>query len=86
MTDYVDPYDWIEEAKPDEPDNEAIERLHRVFTQTEDGKKILDDWLKTTVFAVRTEDKSAYRSGFLDGQAHLPRVICAAIERVERNV
>lgn len=79
------PYNWIDDPEPVEPDNEAIERLHRVFMQTEDGKLILEEWLKATVFPTRTEDKSAYRCGFLDGQAHLPRMIIGAIERVENG-
>ena len=82
----MDSYQWANDAPQQEPDTQEIELLHRVFQQTDDGQKLLDIWMTRFLFSARLDmNPSQYRQGFLDGQAHLPKVIFNAIRMVEEQ-
>ena len=83
----ADNFEWDDPAEVQRPDTEVIERLHRVFQQNEDGARVLEDWGKQFLFAVRADlNPSPYKTGFLEGQAHIVRMIVHAINQVESDL
>ncbi len=82
-------YEWATEnlANPEgqqEPE-EGKQRLWRLFRDNPEGAAILDEWLRSFVFAPRRNpNPSNYELGYQDGAADLVKRIVGAINEVER--
>ena len=75
----------MDPVEPEPPDLEDVQRISRLF-QTEDGEKVLQQWLDSFCMDLRTDmDPSGYKQGFLDGQAHIPKMIVSIIRTLNNE-
>ena len=75
-------FEWADPQEPPEVNTDEIERIARLF-QTDDGEKVLKLWIEAFCMGPRTDmDPSGYKQGFLDGQAHIAKMIVQCIRTV----
>jgi len=85
------PFDW-NDLQPD-PETQAqreaelrehADRCARVFRDSPDGAKLLNDWRRSTVQGMRGPTaRETYTLGYMDGQADMVRHIDSMIRHAE---
>jgi hypothetical protein len=85
----VGAFDWaLEEIQaPAEPGNqEAVERMHRLFKQNPEGALILNAWIRMYLFTPPAHDLTPYQCGVRDGRAEFVKTIVLMCNQLENDI